>query len=270
MKQLTFPNGRDYFALDELTAFYIYNEIYNENVYLKHGLSLPQRSTVVDVGANIGLFSLYIAESYPGASIIAIEPVPQIFEVLEANMAGFGDRARLYRSGLSDTPGKCGMTYYPKVSGDSSRVPFKWQEKVDGYLRNYRETIGKTHPHARLVPPFLRRLVVEWGLRSAYQGEKVMCDFTTLSDIIRENGLERIDLLKIDAENAEREVITGIEDKDWGIIRQIAMEVHEHIEGGENISEEMTDLLTSKGFRVTVDKGDVRADMGVFMMYAKR
>ena len=52
-----------------------------------------------------------------------------------------------------------------------------------------------------------------------------------LSDVIREQRIERIDLLKIDAENAETGVLAGIDDEHWRLIRQISMEAYEHIPG---------------------------------------
>ena len=48
-----------------------------------------------------------------------------------------------------------------------------------------------------------------------------------LSDIIRENQIHRIDLLKIDAEKAEMDIIKGIEAHDWPKIKQIVLEIHD-------------------------------------------
>lgn len=42
---------------------------------------------VVDAGANIGLSSIYYANRYPSARIIAIEPEPSNFAMLERNVA---------------------------------------------------------------------------------------------------------------------------------------------------------------------------------------
>ena len=44
----------------------------------------------------------------------------------------------------------------------------------------------------------------------------------TVSDLIRNHGLARIDLLKIDVEGAELDVLRGIAHKDWQLIRQVA------------------------------------------------
>ena len=53
--------------------------------YLAHGVTLPDDAVVLDVGANIGLFALRVVQRHPEARVLACEPVPAIFEVLDAN-----------------------------------------------------------------------------------------------------------------------------------------------------------------------------------------
>lgn len=50
----------------------------------------PKRNirTVLDVGANTGFSSLYFAEQFPDAQIVALEPELENFELLRANTAG--------------------------------------------------------------------------------------------------------------------------------------------------------------------------------------
>ena len=38
---------------------------------------------------------------------------------------------------------------------------------------------------------------------------------TTLSDVLREENVTRIDLLKIDVEKSEMDVLLGIDEQDW-------------------------------------------------------
>lgn len=51
--------------------------------------TLPEPRTVVDVGANVGMASLYFAARFPDARIHAIEPCPNTFERLKQNTAAF-------------------------------------------------------------------------------------------------------------------------------------------------------------------------------------
>jgi FkbM family methyltransferase len=48
-------------------------------------LPLGNASTIVDLGANIGLFSIYFANQFPRAKILAVEPDPENFELLKKN-----------------------------------------------------------------------------------------------------------------------------------------------------------------------------------------
>jgi hypothetical protein len=94
-----------------------------------------------------------------------------------------------------------------------------------------------------------------------------MCEMTTVSAVIAEHGIERIDLLKIDAEGAEWDILEGIDDGDWPRIRQLAMEVH-----GTELTERIRALLAGKGYEVAVERNDWRLHelMGVRMLYAHR
>ena len=270
MTKLTLPNGEELFYLDKLTALDAYDEIYNENDYLKYGLKVKDGDVIFDVGANIGLFSRYISQQAKDLEIYTFEPVPTIFEVLEANLINIEARIKNYNIGLGEKSETVEINYYPRISADSAIIPFDYDFKVDKYLENYKEAICKKAPIARLIPKFLRRRLVKTILNSYYKSEIVTCQIRPLSEIIKENNIERIDFLKIDAENYEKQVIAGIGDDDWKKIHQIAMEVHEHIKGGENLLNELKELLERKDFTVFLDKDGRFAKMGVFMLYAKK
>ena len=69
------------------------------------------------------------------------------------------------------------------------------------------------------------------------------------SRIVRRN-VERIDLLKINAEKSEFDVLEGIRKQDWKKIHQIAMEVHD-INGRVD---QVTTLLEKHGYHIAVEK----------------
>jgi FkbM family methyltransferase len=52
-------------------------------------------------------------------------------------------------------------------------------------------------------------------LRDRFASEKLPCELRTLSDALRSESIERVDLLKIDVEKAELDVLAGIDDADW-------------------------------------------------------
>ncbi len=57
------PNGLliAYQSRGELAHFY--EDIFEKHVYLRNGITLEQGDTVFDVGANIGLFTLFLCRS---------------------------------------------------------------------------------------------------------------------------------------------------------------------------------------------------------------
>ena len=83
-----------------------------------------------------------------------------------------------------------------------------------------------------------------------FQSNQVMGEIRRLSSVIDELDIKSIDLLKIDVEGEEYEVLKGIEEKDWGKIKQIFAEVHDR----EGRLDKIQELLTTHGFDITIEK----------------
>jgi FkbM family methyltransferase len=65
-----------------------------KKVFLATEYSLPFKfspKVIVDAGANIGMATLYFATQYPGARIMAIEPEPSNFKILQQNCSGLAN-----------------------------------------------------------------------------------------------------------------------------------------------------------------------------------
>src|SRR5687768_13606395 len=79
---------------------------------------LPQGPYVyIDVGANIGLTSLYISKVYPQAQIYCFEPEKRTFEFLKKNVEINGcQNIKIFNVALGDSKGKLPFfesEYYP-------------------------------------------------------------------------------------------------------------------------------------------------------------
>lgn len=75
-----------------------------EEVLLREEYNIPLNftpSTIVDAGANIGLTALYLANKFPQAAIVSLEPDTDNFKLLKENTA-------LYKNII---PIKCGLWY---------------------------------------------------------------------------------------------------------------------------------------------------------------
>ena len=88
----------------------------------------------------------------------------------------------------------------------------------------------------------------------------------TLSEVIREQDVDRIDLLKIDAEKSELEVLEGIQAEDWGLIRQVVVEVHD----AAGRLAHVTALLRQHGYQVTIEQDAALAATDLYNVYARR
>jgi FkbM family methyltransferase len=62
-------------------------EVWFDQVYTGKFYHPRPGDTIVDAGANIGLFSLWIARTCPGCRVLAFEPFTENFQLLEANLA---------------------------------------------------------------------------------------------------------------------------------------------------------------------------------------
>ena len=98
----------------------IFKEVFEDEVYLKHGITLDDGAVVFDVGANIGLFTLFANRKCPTAQIYAFEPLPPNFELLRANVARHEIEAHLFNYGLSESSTQCQLRV---LSGGSRVIP---------------------------------------------------------------------------------------------------------------------------------------------------
>lgn len=68
--------------------------------------SMPAPFVFIDIGANMGLFSLIAARCAACERVVAIEPIPETAAFLEGNVAlnDAGDRIAVLRGAVADTP----------------------------------------------------------------------------------------------------------------------------------------------------------------------
>ena len=81
------PNGARMRFVSKPDVQFLYDEIFADECYAKHGLEIRPGATVIDVGGNIGMFALYATEK-AGAEgrVFALEPIPRTFAALRENV----------------------------------------------------------------------------------------------------------------------------------------------------------------------------------------
>ncbi|HWM91854.1 MAG TPA: amino acid adenylation domain-containing protein [Thermoanaerobaculia bacterium] len=232
---------------------FLWEEIFADRSYLRHGIGLRDGDCVFDVGANIGLFSLFAGRE-AAVRIHAFEPIPPVFETLRVNAALHGLDVRLHDCGLAEQSGSAELTYYPHASLISGRFADAAEERevVRGFLLGQDAGLSERQ--------------IEELLDERLQAERHTCHLRTLSEVIAEEGIERIDLLKVDVEKSELEVLHGLREEDWPRVRQVVVEVHD-IEGR---LEQALDLLRKHGFEVAVEQDRMLTRTGLYNLYARR
>lgn len=101
---------------------------------------------------------------------------------------------------------------------------------------------------------------------NGHAGRVISVNATTLSNVVEQHKLQKIDFLKIDCEGAEYEIFRSMPLEVLAMIKQIAMECHNQGEGRQ--SAEIVRYLRRNGFTVIV-KTEPYADH-LAMVYAKR
>jgi FkbM family methyltransferase len=134
---------------------------------------------LVDVGANIGEWSLAACRHLPEATVHAFEIAPGTAEELARSLAPLGPRAHANRIGLADHEGEIELFFTPEDP-----------------------TAASTRRQA---------LEVQLQANALTRIETQRARVTTGDAYLATAGLARVDLLKIDVEGAEPAVLAGFE-----------------------------------------------------------
>lgn len=256
---------------------YLISEIFGRGVYRHPMIAYQPGMTIVDAGANIGLFSLFAYEACGNdATIYACEPIPVTFDALQRNIElhHLAHAVHLFECALT-APGlgptlnfRCyvnvvaNSSYRPDDKERANHQPLRRIENAIALLEDSKPTLYRV-AHAL---PFLKPSIAAHVNRKVRQATTFDCSARTLSDLIANEGIERIDLLKIDVEGAELDVLRGVTEADWSGIRQVVAEVHD-LDGR---CRDVKALLERQGFIVDLQANGLFQDPSPisFMLYA--
>lgn len=202
VKLIELEAGLSMYVSSTLDAEFIHAEIFREGCY---DITLPARPFVVDVGAHVGLFLLFVKRRYPDAEVLAFEPSPDTVALLRRNIELHSltgvqvNEIALGRTREAEVP----FTYYPVAPGNSTRYP---HEKA-----LQKEVMARTLS-AKLV-------------ERVHSGREIVVAVERLSAFLSTD--RPVDLLKIDVEGAELEVLQGLDAAHWPLIGQVLLEVQD-------------------------------------------
>lgn len=235
-------NGRPVFELNRLETNYQFHELFENQDYFRHGARTDPGDTVLDLGANIGLFALSLKWRQPTLRIVSLEPARAAFQCLQANAELYPEHWTVLQAATGKSQGAMLFTEYPEQSLLSGLYPDPKSDRTMLKTLSRIETISdedRTTDHE-----------LDQTIRDLMKPVHHECRVETVSSIIRAQGMERVDLLKIDVQRSECDVLDGIEEADWGRIRQIVIEAH----GTAGVIERIVGSLTKRGFQVEVDR----------------
>lgn len=252
------PDGAAVAHLNKSETDYIYNEIFVLQAYLRHGITVRDGDCIIDAGANIGLFTLFMNRLARDLTIFAFEPNPAAFDCVAANTAAAGSRVKCFPFGLSREDTAAEMTVFDGMSllsGFYADAACE-REVVRRYVFNLQpdsvDRDGLAVQVDELIDERLHAKPVAAGLR-------------TLSTVIADERLERIDLLKINVEKSELDVLLGLAEEDWRKIRQMVIEVDK----GQNL-DAIRELLIRHGFDLLVEQNALLRRTELCYVYAIR
>ena len=197
--------------------FEVFKQIFISRQYLPV-TSIKDPKVIVDCGANAGYSALFFLEHFPHARVIAVEPDARNAALCRRNLRRHKDRAVVVEKAVWGTVARLGFVEETRRPGE------------------------------------------EWGVQVQPMQETAAPDMVEGIDIpglMATNGVERIDLLKIDIEKSEAEVFGTNPDAWLRRVGNIAIELH-----GTECAEIFRSALRNYSF-LEEQSGEITACLGL-------
>ena len=226
---LSFRNGEEFDL--------IYNEIFDAKPYeFVAGHAAP---LILDAGAHVGLATLYFKRLYPHARIVAFEPNPVTFALLERNVRQNGlEDVELVQAALAATPGSV-----PFYISRETELPWSWGDAATHTAWYSEETTSVIRVPAVTLSSFLT---------------------------------QPVDFLKLDVEGLEL-IVLGEAAARLPKVKQLVIEVHGSRDDPTKSVARVLRLLRKRGFSYTVaqdgnlvDERDIRKDESYVLLVRAR
>ncbi|MFO0896694.1 MAG: FkbM family methyltransferase [Pirellulales bacterium] len=205
--------GREGFTLEHREAADLAT---SWQIFCAQSYHVPRGAKIVlDLGANIGMFSIYAARVARAQRVIALEPVSGTFARLQANLArnALANQVEVHQLGVGGSEG----------------------------LRSI--DLGSSSVHACMFPRNDPRFE---------SGQCEMITVTTLDLLFARLGLDQVDMCKMDCEGGEVEAILAASDETLRRISALSLEFHFYnVATLEADERELFRRIEAAGFRCT-------------------
>jgi FkbM family methyltransferase len=164
-----------------------YHEFFIDRCF--SGLALDNLDTVIDIGANVGLFAKYMY-SINTKKVILVEANPYLRDSIET---------------LLDDDNERSVIYMNPIYGEKTTIPFRFSMENTTIGSNY---FGSNHSNYSQLT------------------NVIDCETITLDEILKDNNYERISLLKCDIEGGEYPFFESVTDEQIKLIDRFMIEFH--------------------------------------------
>ena len=189
-----------------------YDESYLKEIPSKYFTN--SKPVVIDIGANVGFFSLFMFTKFPDASVFAFEPIPKNYDQLKWYKEKFPElNFTTINKAVSDKDGMLTLNYDANDSFTTSATIFD----------------------------------------KAGENDHLEVPTVTLASVMDKYKINTIDFLKLDCEGAEYPILYGTPAEVLEKITAMAIETHVGNNNNENI-DSLAQYLQKSGFTVKTDK----------------
>ena len=202
-----------YFEVPE-SLYQVFKEIFMEDFYEAEKLmaKLPSNPAIVDVGANAGFFNVLLFSKLKTARVFAYEPLPSNIE--------------LFKKTIDRNPGMKNIQLI--------------QAAVTGISKESIELFTEDTEDNTVVSSIFSSF-------NKLNQKKISVPAQSLTSILEKNGLEKVDLLKLDCEGSEYDIIYNT---DAAVLKKadiMVIEVHQIDEQKNNLNS-VNEYLRSLGY----------------------
>jgi amino acid adenylation domain-containing protein/FkbM family methyltransferase len=251
------PDGSPVAHLNRNETDSIYNEIFVQQAYLRHGIAIQDGDCIVDVGASIGLFMVFASRLERNLRILCFERDPAAFACLSSNAEAWGTAVQCLSYGLAGENKSAEASFFEALSGlsrsnDDAAIEREAarnctsSEQIESRDERFSEEIGESSD-------------------ISLDAETECGQPRTLSSVIVAEGIKRIDLLRINVEEGDLDVLQELCLDDWSKIRQLVVRLS-HQESSDSI----VALLERHGYEVLADPNSPSSGTQPSFVYAIR
>ena len=179
---------------EDRSELWCIDEIVRDNDYILHNFVDNIDKHILDIGANCGVATIILAKQNPLSKVYSFEPDPYLYEILKVNIISNNlTNVKLFNLAVSkNNMDTLQLLFHPHYSGGNTT--YSDSDNFNNYFK--------------------------------IESKNINVKAISLDEIIYNNNIDEIELLKIDCEGAEYDIIYDSEEFKKNKIKNIVGEFH--------------------------------------------